>query len=352
MKYKIAENKKVKLLRSNDYNYLFDKCNGQFYRWGKVINDDPDFSPAGPEIADIEISTVCSGIDNKPCRFCYKCNSPRGESMSLDTFKVIFHNLPRSLTQIAFGIGDIDANPDIWDIFSYCRTNDYNYVVPNVTINGARMTDEYYNKLSELCGAVAVSRYNPPDYCYNAVQELTNRGMRQVNIHMLLAEETYKDCLQVIEDAATDPRLENLNTIVFLTLKPTGRGKNLTSLRSIDKYRKLVDYASNTGVGFGFDSCGAPIFLKSMAGRENYNHLEQLAEPCESYLFSIYINTKGITYPCSFAEEIVEGIDLTQDINYWHAPSTAKWRNKLLNTATQENCLIQGCRQCPIYDIY
>ena len=96
----------------------------------------------GPEIADIEISTICHGIPPVgmdkpvPCKFCYKSNSGRGENMSLDTFKQIFHKFPRSLTQIAFGIGDIDSNPDLWNIMRYCRDNNYQFIVPNVTVNG------------------------------------------------------------------------------------------------------------------------------------------------------------------------------------------------------------------------
>ena len=94
---------------------------------------------------------------------CYKSNTSQGKNMSLETFKKIFHKIPLNLTQIAFGIGDIDANPDLWKIMEYCRNNNYNQVVPNITINGKRLTDEHIGMLAELCGAVAVSRYNPDE---------------------------------------------------------------------------------------------------------------------------------------------------------------------------------------------
>ena len=58
--------------------------------------------------------------------------------------------------QIAFGIGSIDANPDMFPIFDYCRANG---VVPNVTINGYNLTDEIATRLANTCGAVAVSFY-------------------------------------------------------------------------------------------------------------------------------------------------------------------------------------------------
>ena len=133
----------IKRIRSKYYNHNFDTETGLSIRWGKTManEDDPILSPIGPEIADIEISTVCNGIGKtmdarKPCPWCYKSNTGCGSNMSFDTFKSIFHKLPKNLTQIAFGIGDIDGNPDLWRIMEYCRSNSYNSVVPNITVNG------------------------------------------------------------------------------------------------------------------------------------------------------------------------------------------------------------------------
>jgi MoaA/NifB/PqqE/SkfB family radical SAM enzyme len=346
----------MKTISSENYNSCFNEQNGYFARWGKTYQEDPGFCPFGPEICDMEISTACSGLDGIPCRFCYKSNTPKGEYMSFDTFKKVFNTLTseyKVLTQIAFGIGDIDANPDIWKIFQYCRDNN---VVPNVTINGARLTDEIFNNLVKYCGAIAVSRYKPVDYCYNAVKRLTDAGMEQINIHILLSAETYEDCLQVIEDKLTDPRLEKLNAIVFLSLKPQGRGKSYTPLKDEKKYQRLIYLALEKGVSIGFDSCSAPMFLNAVKEDKNYGRYKTLAEPCESYLFSIYVNVKGETVPCSFLEGKENPIDLTKENmaleDWWMAPSTIAWREKLLATGCKDNCLVKGCRQCPIYDIY
>lgn len=110
---------------------------------------------------------------------CYKSNTySRSENMSLETFKVVLGKLNQSglLTQVACGIGDIDANPEIWEIFAYCRAQD---IVPNVTINGARLSDEAIGHLTTLCGAVAVSVYDPKEVCYDAVRRLTEDPMKQ-----------------------------------------------------------------------------------------------------------------------------------------------------------------------------
>jgi len=342
-----------KTLASEKYNFIFWKSDGFFLRWGATVAEDPKMSPFGPEIADIEVSTACSGIQGTPCKFCYKSNKPVGENMSLETFKKVFAALPPTVTQIAFGIGDIDANPDLWGIFSHCRENN---VVPNVTINGARMTNDYYGALASLCGAVAVSRYDPSDVCYDAVEKLCEAGLEQVNIHQLLCEETYESCFQLIEDVKTDPRLKKLRAVVFLALKPQGRGKSFTPLRDAAKYQKLVQKALQEGVGVGFDSCSAPLFLKAVEGSKEYKQYEMLAEPCESTLFSVYVNVEGKMFPCSFLESGFEGIDVTEVKDFlkdvWFHPDTVKWREELLATAKNKQCLVKGCRQCPEFDIY
>lgn len=327
----------MKAVKSPDYNYLFDNQTGFFARWGASLDDDPEMSPYGCEIADIEISTICHGVDNRVCKFCYKNNNPIGKNMSLETFKQVFANLPSNLTQIAFGIGDIDGNPEAWDIFEHCRNND---VVPNVTINGDRMTDKDVSCLAEYCGAVAVSRYNPKDICYDAVKKLTGVGMKQINIHMLLAGETYGDVLELIEDAQTDPRLEKLNAIVFLSLKQRGRGEKLSRL-SDNKFAELVKLLNESSINYGFDSCTAGKLLNTTTRREQ---IEKFIEPCESGLFSIYINVDGRAFPCSFTED-GDGIDLksTDDflVDVWFNQEFSDWRDELL-----------ACeRNCPVYNI-
>ena len=329
----------MKTVTSPNYNYLFDDQTGFFARWGATQDNDPIMSPLGCEIADIEISTVCHGVDNKVCKFCYKNNNPVGENMTLETFKQVFANLPPTLTQIAFGIGDIDANPDLWDIFKYCRENG---VVPNVTINGDRMDKFDAERLAYWCGAVAVSRYNPKDICYDAVKALTDAGLEQVNIHMLLAEETCLDVLELIQDIKLDPRLANLNAVVFLSLKQKGRGEQLTRLGE-DKFKRIITKLENESISYGFDSCTAGKFLDAISD-ERRAEVEQFVEPCESGLFSIYINVDGVAFPCSFTE-IGDGIDLKNADSFledvWFSKMFSDWRMKLLDNQ----------RNCPVYNV-
>ena len=283
----IVENDKIKTATSENYNFFFDKITGAFARWGKDFNDDPTMSPYGPEIVDIEISKICS----KGCTFCYKENTPCGENMSFETFKKIFNLLPATTTQIAFGVGDVDANPNLIDIFKYCKNNG---VVPNITISGSRMTEEYFRSLAELCGSIAISRYNPVDECYNAVKTFIALGKKQINLHCLLALETYDECFKAIDDVCSDERLKGLNCIVFLSLKEKGRAVgHMHSLRDPEKYKALVEYAFEKKVSIGFDSCSAPLFQKAIEDREDYKSICQMVEPCESTLFSMFIDVEG-----------------------------------------------------------
>lgn len=335
---KLFENDMCKAVSSENYNYMFNKKSGLFHRWGAEPKDDPDYSPFGCEIADIEIGTSCS----QGCKFCYKSNTPVGKNMSYETFVKIFNKLPKTLTQIAFGIGDIDGNPDLWKIMRHCREHG---IIPNITINGFRMNQnpEYDGRLAEICGAVAVSLYDY-DICYNEVQALGKLGMKQVNIHCLLSEETFGKCMQVAEDSLRNSRLKkNLNAIVYLWLKPKGRGKVLHQV-SKQNYERLLKYLTKNNIRFGFDSCSAPHAMKYLPD------FKECIEPCESTLFSVYINVDGKAFPCSFSEGgEFEGIDMLEVESFddvWFSGEFQRFRHKLI-----ENKDANGCRMCPVYNL-
>lgn len=348
-------NSQFKLFRSDNYNFDFTKDTGKFTRWGKTKEDNPVYSPYGPEILDIEVSTICNGIEGRPCSHCYKSNTGKGENMSLDTFTKILDKMPETLTQVAFGIGDLSANPDLFNMFAYCRNNAHNQVVPNLTINGAGLTTVEAEKLSCMCGAVAVSRYpENVDVCYDAVEKLTNARLGQTNIHALLSKETFMDCMKAIEDAQTDPRLKKLNAVVFLALKPKGK-RNKYRKVTYELFKLLFEYAKAAGVRVGFDSCSAPFFLKAEEDSSSFEESKELAECCESDLFSSYINVHGRYFHCSFTEgeDTWEGIDVLEVndflLDVWFSDEATKFRGNLVD---QEHSIADDCRLCPIFDLY
>ena len=350
-----------KTVESDNYNYWFNTKNGQFARWGKTTEDDPQVGYL--ELFDLEVSEICEGIPKKPdqpatpCSWCYKSNKQVGRNMTIDQFKDIFNKLPQSLAQIALGIGDIWSNPDLVAMLKYCRDNDYNPgVVPNITTNGYGIDEGWVKTLKEHCGGVAVSVYDPKDVAYDAVQKLVAGGITQVTVHQLISTETFDKCKEVIDDAANDPRLKGLKAVLFLTLKPKGKRNKLSILKDVKKYRELIDFATEKGVNIGFDSCSAPIILMAMKGHPDFDQLAQSSESCESNRFHGYANVAGMYWHCSFTEDHPnwEGIDLTKvedfDRDVWHHPEAERFRHKLVSQDNRH--IAKNCYLCPVFSLY
>lgn len=350
----LQETDTLKICKSDDYNYTFNKNTGFFARWGETYDDDPQLAPS-PELLDLEISTSsnCSGR----CPFCYKENGPGQTDYNLtyDDFCTILDKFPKVmntngnyshlLTQIAFGICDIDTNPDFFSMMEEARRQG---VIPNYTCNGYKITPEIATLTEILCGAVAVSIVSSED-SYDAIYRFTEAGMKQVNIHFMFSEETFEKALKLIDLVATDERLKNVNAIVFLLYKPKGSNTDqFHSIKDIDKYIQVTNKCMEKGIKFGFDSCSAPAFEKAMQGTKYERMSGLVAEPCESGLFSSYINCYGEFFVCSFAEgeqEWTQGIDVLHCSDFrediWLHPKVREWRQKLLSNK----------RCCPIFDL-
>jgi len=339
---KIAENEAVKLVRSENYNYNFNKKTGYFERWGKTRDEDPQFSPYGPEILDCEISTIC----NFGCSYCYKSNTSNGKNMSFETFQKVVENVnqARQLTQVAFGLGATgEENPDLWKMCTWLRSIG---IIPNGTV--ASISDETADKISQLFGACAISYHGEKNLCYDNVKKLTDRGMSQCNIHYVIYEDNYEETLSVFDDVVSDARLSKLNALVLLSLKQKGRAENNSNFHPLsqEKFTNLVKVAFEKGVRLGFDSCSCPKFEKSIIGMENEKELLQLAEGCESFgIFSSYVNVDGVYYPCSFAEgegdwkegfDVVDCDDFIKDV--WFSDKLNSYRDKSLKC--NRNCIL------------
>jgi sulfatase maturation enzyme AslB (radical SAM superfamily) len=340
---KMYENKELKLFASPTYNYHFNKKTGLFARWGKTEEDDPTCSPFGPEILDIEIS---SGHCRGNCSYCYKGNSASEQhvtNMTFEGYSNILDKLTSFLTQVAFGICDIDTNPDFFKMMRYTRDKG---IIPNYTTNGIGLKPEHYKLTAELCGAVAVS-YKSREITYDVIQKFGEYGCDKVNMHYVMAEETFEEAMQVISDAAVDPRLKNLYAIVFLKYKPKGNNPNvLTTITDPTQYRKVYDYACERNITIGFDSCTCCMFEKSLEGHSDKEKIVKFTDPCESSLFSAYINCKGEFSPCSFCEgegTWIDGINVLGTENFmkdvWYHPRTNEFRKKL----------ISNNRRCPVF---
>lgn len=172
-----------------------------------------------------------------------------------------------------------------------------------------------------------------------------------INIHKMISKETYDSSVEVIDDYHNDTRLKNMNAIVFLSLKTKGRGERGFRQLSKEEFAELTHMCLDSNTPFGFDSCGAHKFISAIEGFEDEKRkaLEMSAEPCESSLFSTYIDTFGLFHPCSFSPDTEvwgsEGLDVVNCDDFikdiWNHERTKAFREILL----------AGHRNCPLYRI-
>ena len=74
------------------------------------------------------------------------------------------------------------------------------------------------------------------------------------------------------------------------------------------------------------------------------DYFRTVAEPCESGLFSIYVDASARVFPCSFTEDTVASIDMLAEKDFgavWGHPVMEDWRDVLLHNN----------RACPVYNI-
>lgn len=356
MKFIVSSTNKLKRLKSPVYNFIFNRETGLFVRWGETKDDDPSFSPIGPEILDIEITS--GGLCKGGCSFCYKANGGNEpvNNMSFDTYVQMFNKFPKMLTQIAFGLMNIDSNPDLVDIMEFTAKGG---VVPNYTCHGLDTSPADAAIAAELCGGIAVSVLDK-EKTYNSIKLYSDMGCKQVNIHYMISEETYDKAFEIVEDISNDTRLEGLRAIVFLQYKPKGRGtQEFHSISDVDKFKKLTEFCDEKKVNYGFDSCSSPMVMKSMEHNSNKDSILQFIEPCESTLFSGYINWRGEFFPCSFVEGTPEwetGLNILECDNFvtdiWNHPRVVSFRQSVVRSS--EGCndceFVLGCRKCIVYD--
>ena len=153
-----------------------------------------------------------------------------------------------------------------------------------------------------MCGSIAVSKYDK-EKTYNFIERLNYAGARQINMHLLVAEETYEDILKTFDDILHDKRLHYLSSVVLLFLKQRNRGVGFHRI-SEEHANNMFKTALDNNIHFGFDICCSHRFTNFI---NKYPHQElnhpTIYDYCDSARFSGYINTLGEYCPCSFVED-------------------------------------------------
>jgi radical SAM protein with 4Fe4S-binding SPASM domain len=294
----------------------------------------------GPELLDISITNWC----NKGCEICYRNSNENGTHISLEDYEFIMKQaFENNVLQVALGGGNPNQHPQFVEILKLTRAK-YN-IVPSYTTNGRGLTPEILVATKKYCGAVAVSVYEPFNETIEAINQLSNYGIK-VNLHYVLDNNSIARAIEWLERG--HELLNKCNAIIFLNYKPVGDGKdNSKLLRNsplIRKFFNLVDQKKHP-IKIGFDSCMVSGIVQYM---DNVN-LTSL-EPCDAGRFSAYISEDLKMYPCSFMMEYYEGEDLRKNsfMDIWNnSNSFSKTRDSLNSNrcdgcSQQKNCL-NGC---------
>lgn len=340
---------KLTYCEDHSYNCFFNKFNGYNVRFGKTVDENPEWCKLGPEIADIEVVTgSCPKVNSENCRWCYKNNtSAAGKAMTLEQFKKIVMGFPRNLSQVAFGITGVKSNSYLADMLKWLH--EYG-VVGNLTLTGADLDDEMTDVLCQYCGACAVSCYDKAkELCYSTIKKIHDTAREKfkrnmsVNMHIVIADFSMPHIMDVLNDIK-DGKVPGLKSVVMLHAKPVGRAKNLNCSLSKENLIKVIKFCLDNGISFGFDSCNGHN-VQDILVEMGKPELCTSIEPCESARISIYCNVEGKITPCSFVEHVFEdsAIDLlngnTKLVDVWAT-------DKMLNGF--RNC--NKCStSCPIY---
>jgi MoaA/NifB/PqqE/SkfB family radical SAM enzyme len=285
---------------SSDYNFIGDTETGVTFRWGKTFEENPAYAP-WPELADISISNHCT----KGCDFCYRDSTANQSFITLKDYERILRELihPKwgSVFQVALGGGEPFEHPHLREIIDLTVTHK---IVPNLTTNGLHINRDWIDTLREKVGAIAVSTDNVNEIDYDKIALLTNCGVR-TNIHYLLNKCNIAQASQIL-NGSFDERLSGLNSIIFLTHKPSGRAKAKNTLQYNDDLRAFIQLIDNRKTSFriGFDACFVPVLLHLTQTNTDY------VDSCECGFFSVYIDERMNVKPCSFAKDGISEFNL------------------------------------------
>jgi radical SAM protein with 4Fe4S-binding SPASM domain len=311
------------------YSTFFNPRTGFFARAEDRGCPEPFWSAHGPELMDISITGRC----DRGCDQCYRNSTATGLQMSLADYEIILSQAREmQVSQVALGGGNPNQHPDFVKILR--RTRDHFGIVPSYTTNGRGLTDDVLAASRAVCGAVAVSAYEPFREAGLAINRCVAAGVR-TNVHFVLDKTSIHTAVAWLE--STPSFLDGINALVFLTYKPVGRGSHTDSLLSADDYlRGFLAAATENGHPFkiGFDSCLVP-------GLASFTTVEpQYYEACEAARFSMFISEKLHMYPCSFMESTHRGTSI-------HDSRIAdEWRNGRLFTAIRSTLQSARCPEC------
>jgi radical SAM protein with 4Fe4S-binding SPASM domain len=325
----------------NESNYLiaFDRDCGTFIRYGK--NDiNPFYNLSGPELLDISITNYCQ----RECDFCYRNSNKHGHFISLEDYELVMVQAEKAgVLQAALGGGNPNQHPHFIQILQLTKDH---HIIPSYTTNGQGLTPEIYQATKKLCGALAVSWYEPYIEAKEVIKQAIDYGIK-LNIHFLLSKNTLPQAIELLEHQ--HDLLSKINAIIFLNYKPvhTPESLCLSERDEIKHFLNLIKQVKKCKIGF--DSCMIsylPLMGEDLA--------QQTVDFCEAARFSAFVSEDLFFYPCSFMKDSSEyPVNLrtqTLEDGWRNGEEFVQMRHKL-NTPAEQKYAIQACRTCHVYEM-
>lgn len=309
---------------------IFNPENGFFARIEDEGAAEPFWDHSGPELLDISLTDYC-GYE---CSFCYKYTK-NTTHLSLDNIiSLLDQARDIGVFQVAYGGGNPNSHPDFLSILRETRARN---IVPNYTTNGSDLSDAILEASALYCGAVGLSFYNNETF-FIALKKISDFGIK-VNVHVLVTSHNI-DYLTANILSFPDS-LKNANAIIFLKYKPVGlqAQTNLAHFPALDNFFAAVCRASRH-IKIGFDSC----FVDAVNSYMNIG--STFVEPCEAARFSCYVSERFKLYPCSFMENLVEGISMDEMslADAWrNGPLFIKWRSTISSARCSDCVKFDNC---------
>jgi len=290
------------MLKINSYSThvtLFNPKTGERLRHTRKGFDDPEWCPDGPELADISITDFC----DFGCDYCYRDSKPENvRHMSVYDFREVLEQLSPHVLEVAIGGGSPQHHPQFIDILATAHSLG---VVPNYTSNGKDMTPEIIAASKKYCGAVAISMHNYTT-CVEAVENLLRNDVK-TSIHVVLSLNSIAKWTNELLYAATGSGMLGgmypLHSCVFLMHKPMGRGtmeQHPTYNQKKNFFAALREYVGP--VPIAVDSCSVPSLVHFFPEEDI---APETIGPCDSGMFSVFVDENLVVSPCSFNDEVV-----------------------------------------------
>lgn len=215
--------------------------------------------------------------------------------MCLEDYEYILNELQHpkwgSVFQIAIGGGEPLEHPRLKAIIEATISRN---IIPNLTTNGIHLNSEYASYFKGRVGAVALSVTDIQALNVDKVKILLRESIR-TNIHYVLSRGNISQAEDILRGKYNE-LLSGLNSIIFLTHKPHGRGSSNDILKLNDSLINFISQIDRNkcSARIGFDACFVPLLLHFTQTNSTY------IDSCEGGFFSIYIDEQLNVKPCSF----------------------------------------------------